>query len=235
MLIIPVIDLLNGMVVHARQGDRDHYQNVTSVLTQSAEPEDVLAGYYKLYPFKVIYLADLNAIQNRNNHFQLIKDICHTHPDTEFWLDAGMQGFEDDSVLNTCPNLRFIFGSENGIEQDSLSELFKQYPKTVLSLDFNEQGLINNPYLMQQPGIWPEKVIVMQLNRVGSTLGVAYEKLNEIKQLNTSCNIYAAGGIQSVVDLEQLQKDGMSGALLASALHNGNIGHEDISRFISDG
>jgi len=47
MFIIPVIDLLNGKVVHAKYGNRAQYQPLQSPLVDSCEPLAVAAHYLR--------------------------------------------------------------------------------------------------------------------------------------------------------------------------------------------
>ena len=43
--LIPVIDLKNGAVVHAKQGIRENYQPIKSVLTTKSDIYSVLNGF----------------------------------------------------------------------------------------------------------------------------------------------------------------------------------------------
>ena len=72
MEIIPVIDLMAGHVVHARFGNRQHYQPIQSLLCNSSKPVDIIQALLELYPFKTIYIADIDAIQGPDNHFELV-------------------------------------------------------------------------------------------------------------------------------------------------------------------
>ena len=62
MNIIPVIDIRDGIVVHARGGERANYQPLKSLLTQSVKLEQVIDDLLAWYPFKQLYIADLDAI-----------------------------------------------------------------------------------------------------------------------------------------------------------------------------
>jgi len=68
MIIIPVLDLMNGEVVHAKHGNRHEYLPIKSVLTYSSEPLAVVQALLALYPFKQLYIADINAIQKTGSH-----------------------------------------------------------------------------------------------------------------------------------------------------------------------
>ena len=62
MQIIPVLDLKNGVVVHARMGQRDRYQPIETPLSPTSNPIDVAGGLLSIYPFATVYVADLDAI-----------------------------------------------------------------------------------------------------------------------------------------------------------------------------
>ena len=68
MLIIPVIDLSNGVVVHAVCGKRKLYQPITSTISDDCKPESILSAFFQLYPFQIIYIADLDGIEGKKNH-----------------------------------------------------------------------------------------------------------------------------------------------------------------------
>ncbi|MEY4928295.1 MAG: hypothetical protein RL279_34, partial [Pseudomonadota bacterium] len=99
MQVIPVIDLLNGEVVHAKKGLRQTYQRMQSPLCPSSDPLTVVAALLAIHPFKQLYIADLNAIQKLPNkassNFASIAQIRLAYPGLELWLDAGFKHSED--------------------------------------------------------------------------------------------------------------------------------------------
>ena len=66
MQIIPVIDVMGGIVVHASGGDRAHYQPLKSILTSSCDPFEVITDLLAWHDFKKVYIADLDAICQHN-------------------------------------------------------------------------------------------------------------------------------------------------------------------------
>lgn len=234
MLIIPVIDLSNGLVVHAKQGQRKSYQPITSILSTSAEPETILSSFLELYPFKTIYIADLDAIQNTGNHKQLILELASRYTQCEFWIDAGITSIQNKQADYSAKNIKFILGSENKLPKDQFIEATKDNPELILSLDFMENELIENSYLREDSSLWPQQLIIMMLSRVGSNKGIDIECLNEILDLAENNDIYAAGGVRNKEDLIHLKSTGAKGVLLATALHTGVITKEDLEEFIED-
>jgi phosphoribosylformimino-5-aminoimidazole carboxamide ribotide isomerase len=223
MEIIPVIDLMHGHVVHARLGLRQHYSPVQSNLCKSSAPSDIVEALLELYPFKRLYIADLDAIQGLGHHLDAIMQIQAHYPDLEIWLDAGISNIEALSTWKSL-NLTHVIGSENITTTTELIAIEADLAgKFVLSLDFNQNGFVGCPELEIQTNYWPDKIIVMDLKQVGSEKGPAIQRLEIIKHQAGNKQIFAAGGIRNNADLEQLATLSISGALVATALHNGNL------------
>lgn len=231
-----MIDLLNGVVVHAKKGERQHYQPIQSQLTNSSQPIDIVAALLAVYPFTQLYIADLDAIQKLDgsnaNNFRLIADIQAQFPQLTLWIDAGIlthQEFEFWQQLN-C---RLIIGSENFKDIESYSTLTAQHKDYLLSLDFMPQGYVGPKALLTQTQYWPKDIIVMSLANVGAGLGANIALLNEIKKSADEYNFIAAGGIRHVEDLQELKSMGISAALVATALHQKQLTHADILGLMS--
>ena len=63
----------------------------------------------------------------------------------------------------------------------------------------------------------------MTLARVGSGAGPDVERLASIQSIAAGREIYAAGGVRNAADLRALKERGVSGALIATALHERRI------------
>ena len=84
------------------------------------------------------------------------------------------------------------------------------------------------PDLLANPGCWPERVIVMTLDRVGSHGGPDLDRLRAVK--SAARKVYAAGGVRDAADLHALAEAGIAGALIASSLHNGRLTAADLQK-----
>ena len=80
MKIIPVIDLKDGVVVHAQQGMREQYQPINTHLCQSSDIYQVIEAFLGVYDFDTIYIADLNAITHQGDHDRLITEVLTSFP-----------------------------------------------------------------------------------------------------------------------------------------------------------
>lgn len=229
MQIIPVIDLLNGTVVHAKKGDRQNYHAIQSLISNSSKPLDIVAALLKYHPFKQLYIADLNAIQKTgSNNLGVIKSIAQQHPDLDLWVDAGINN-TPELALWTGYNFNVILGSENFSDLDNFLEIKKHLNSDfVLSLDFMPDGYRGPLKLIESTHYWPKNVILMSLAQVGANLGVNLELLEKFKQHNKEFNLYAAGGVRNMSDLAILRQLGIYGVLIASALHSKQISADEV-------
>ena len=89
MLIVPVIDLYQGIVVHAVKGNRKKYRAINSALSSSSNPLDVINNLLAVFNFKSIYIADLDALEHQSNNVSVVEAICKKYPYIEIWLDTG--------------------------------------------------------------------------------------------------------------------------------------------------
>ena len=237
MQIIPVIDLLNNVVVHAKCGQRQLYKPIQSLLTASSAPLDIVTALLELYSFQTLYIADLDAICGTGNNVSAIEAISQVYPNLTIWLDCGI-GQMNARALYIGDNIRPVVGSENiQTLQDYRAISYACQSKHVLSLDYSTGydlniGAMGISELHQSARFWPDDTICMTLNAVGSEQGADMKRLNEIMRLNAArkaqSRIYAAGGVRHSQDLQALARMGITGALIATALHNGTLSATDL-------
>ena len=88
--------------------------------------------------------------------------------------------------------------------------------------------LIGDPELLAHSEYWPERIIIMSLNKVGSRSGPDLEFVASIQTLVPDRQFYIAGGVRDRNDLARLAETGIHGALVASALHEQSLVHNDL-------
>ncbi|OYY50896.1 MAG: hypothetical protein B7Y48_00610 [Methylophilales bacterium 28-44-11] len=221
--IIPVIDLLEGIVVHAKQGQRQRYQPIVSALTDSSKPLDIVKAFMEVYPFETLYIADLNAIQRLHspiqNHEAWVAEIQNTFPELHIWLDVGIRNAHDAMQWQSC-NTSLVIGTESLKSFVEYEKIMQVMPNNiVLSLDFMPNGYQGLEIFIQNCLHWPKDVIVMTLHHVGAQLGIDILTLKNISRLAQQHHIYAAGGVRDQADIAQLYALHLHGALVATGLH----------------
>ena len=227
MKIIPVIDLKDGVVVHAQQGNREHYQPINSHLCQSSDIYQVINAFLRIYDFDTFYIADLNAITHQGDHDSLVNEVLAFFPEKIFWIDKGYQRHTQKSKANgqSVP----VLGSEC-YRDETIAELNDFNKHFILSLDYSLNGELGAKSLFVNSDWWPDTIIVMTLVRVGSNQGADLDKLTAFCRQYPGKNFVAAGGIRNIDDLKALQQIGVQQALIASALHSGAIGYEELQK-----
>ena len=233
---IPVIDLKNAQVVHAKHGNRHAYLPIQSVLSASSDVFSIVEGLLKLYPFRTIYMADIDAISNTGNHFEQIELLSSKYPHITWWIDNGVCNVNARILYAPQANIRAVFGSEHiHTLQDYRAMSYAYKSRHVLSLDKLNGSELGAAELHNTSLYWPDDAICMTLNNVGSFAGPDIARLQALQQLNLArkkpANLFAAGGVRSTDDLFALKQLGVAGALVASALHNGQITAQHLSVF----
>jgi phosphoribosylformimino-5-aminoimidazole carboxamide ribotide isomerase len=227
MEVIPVIDLKGGVVVHARAGDRKAYQPLASPLVEGSAPGAVVQGLLRLFPFRSLYVADLDAIEGRGDHDAVVARIAELEPSLDIWVDKGIGSAAAAAHwLERNPG-RLVIGSESQHDPSVLAEL-RGDTRVVLSLDFRGEVFQGPKTLLDDIALWPKRLIVMTLARVGSGAGPDLARFTAIAARAPDRLVYAAGGVRNVADLRAAEAAGACGALIATALHSGAISAADL-------
>ncbi len=227
--VVPVIDLRDGGVVHARRGDRRRYPPLRSPLCAGNDPVAVVGGLLRLHPFRVVYAADLDAIQGNGDNRPALARLKTAYPDVGFWVDAGLRTADAVRGFVASGLGDAVLGSES---LDGLAPLVAlkadpAWARVILSLDFRDR-FVGPPGLLDRPDLWPQRIIAMTLARVGSGEGPDWSRLAEIGQAKPQASLFAAGGVRDGNDLRELAARGSAGALVATALHDGRIGGAEL-------
>jgi phosphoribosylformimino-5-aminoimidazole carboxamide ribotide isomerase len=235
--VIPVIDLKSNQVVHAKHGQRESYQPIHSVLSASGDVFTIVEGLLKLYPFRTIYIADIDAISNSGHHFEQVELLSGLYPQVTWWVDNGVRNVNARLLYTPQANIRAVFGSENiHTLQDYRAVSYAYVSRHVLSLDKLDNVELGAAELHNTGLYWPDDAICMTLNNVGSNAGPDMARLQALQQLNLArkkpANLFAAGGVRNMEDLLQLKKFGVAGALVASALHSGEMSAQQLSLLV---
>lgn len=241
MKIIPVIDVLDGLVVHAVRGERHRYRPIRSVLCSSAEPVKVAQAFRKL-GFQEIYLADLDAILRGTRGHMLYRRIS-AETGLRLMVDAGTPDAQSAREVLASGVERVVMGTETltGLEALSTAVSALGSERVVVSLDVKGGRLISRSAELN--GLDPLKLagllerlgvnyaILLDMDRVGAECGV---NLNLLRALvgGTGLRVMVGGGVGSVQELGVLRDLGVYGVLLATALHNGKISVEALRRLL---
>ncbi|MEM2998962.1 MAG: HisA/HisF-related TIM barrel protein [Candidatus Bathyarchaeia archaeon] len=239
MKVIPVIDILGGKVVHAVRGRRKEYQPLKSILCASTDPLDVAAAFRKL-GFSELYVADLDAILGGKMNLSILRSIVE-ETGLELMVDAGVDNLEKAERLLENHASKIIIGTETLPTINLVAEAVRLFgnKKVIVSLDLMNGQVLSrldtavpmSPMALlqalQQAGT--SQVIVLDLARVGSGEGVNMRFIEDALK-NFHGRIFVGGGLRNIDDLIELEKIGVAGVLVATALHSGKISVDELKR-----
>ncbi|MET3442871.1 phosphoribosylformimino-5-aminoimidazole carboxamide ribotide isomerase [Variovorax paradoxus] len=232
--LIPVVDLLQGQVVRAVRGDRKSYRPIVSALCASSDPVTVARILCDHCAARQLYVADLDALQGGAVQIDVLSDVMKALPHIELWLDVGLADAAAGEALREQLGLFasrtvLVFGSESLRSREALERCFDSTakggadaggPGAALSLDRRDGQRLDNAGCWDAVDLWPHRLIVMTLERVGSGAGPDLETLQEVRRLAPGAMVIGAGGIRSQDDLALASAAGADAWLVASALHD---------------
>jgi phosphoribosylformimino-5-aminoimidazole carboxamide ribotide isomerase len=228
--IIPVLDLKGGEVVRAAKGRRDQYRPIVTPLSASPDVVAVANGLRTLYPFPTFYIADLDAIEGRGPNSAALARLRAMAEPPQLWVDPGFADAERLAGALAEPSVSPVLGTESQ-QDDTLLRRFRDHPDLILSLDFFSDGFHGPASIPDEPELWPRRVIVMTLAKVGAAAGPDFERLGEIRAKAGDREIIAAGGVRNEADIRALSSLGIAAALVATSLHDGTLTPEQLASF----
>jgi phosphoribosylformimino-5-aminoimidazole carboxamide ribotide isomerase len=235
--IIPVIDVLGGVAVHAIRGRRKEYQPLKSVLCASSGPVAVAAAFRAL-GFDELYVADLDAITGGQPNFSLFKRIVDA-TGLGLMADAGVASLKRANEVLDSSVSKVIIGTETLQSASFVAEAVEAFgsERIIVSLDLMGDCVLGRFELGSEPlsflrvleeqGV--SQIIVLDLAKVGSGEGVNIAILQKVLR-NIEAEVFVGGGVRDVADLVELKDLGVFGVLVATALHSGEISPESLKQ-----
>ncbi|MDD2815794.1 MAG: HisA/HisF-related TIM barrel protein [Thiotrichaceae bacterium] len=236
MQIIPVLDLWQNQVVHARAGQRATYKPIQSKLCASSEAVEILKALVKNYPISYCYIADLNALQQQTPQIEIINNLARHFPHISFYVDSGLRTLADYEIWAAAYATQRIYpilGSETLVSFADYQQIRATAENSLLSLDFFQGQFLGDTALLENSESWTTTVILLNLHRVGTQSGIELAQLQQLQQRAPECAWIAAGGVRELKDLYSLQQQGAAGVLCATALHDLSLTPQNTACFFN--
>jgi phosphoribosylformimino-5-aminoimidazole carboxamide ribotide isomerase len=232
MKIIPVLDLMGGVVVRGVQGHRATYQPVESVLTESCDALAVARALWQETACEALYIADLDAIEGRGTHWATVQELSAQIP-VHLWIDAGITDTDQIPRWLDAGVDRMVVGSETMDSLHNLNAIRAAAPtdRLVFSLDMQRGMILSRSQELR--ALTPisllewlaargwTHVILLALDRVGTGDGPDWSLLDKARRGVPDLALIVGGGVRGLEDLHRLAELGAHGVLVASALHDG--------------
>lgn len=219
---ILVLDIFDGVVVHALRGKREEYLPVAD-FSSVCETSDAAGIVRTLRPTEV-YAADLNRIRGIGDNFQVIKNVsgyCRTI------LSCGVRSAEDAALGLTIADTVTI-GTENA-DFGVIGEACETCDASRLhvNIDLMDGRILTNTGISLTPIEAVERLneypinhlIIIDLTKVGTESGIDLDLLSDAVARSDHPIIFG-GGVRDMNDLDLLRDIGVAGALVATGVHN---------------
>lgn len=226
--VIFVMDIFNRSVVLAKGGVREKYRPVSdsSTVCSNSDPVDIVE---LLHPGEV-YIADLNVLQGKGpleTNAGVIREVSLR---TETMLDFGISSSKSVNEALSIAGIAVI-GTETGTLSAIKDAAFGNPGRISVSIDMKHGKVLKeDPEIPDSPfeivkvlNNFPLKdLIFLDLDRVGTASGFDPEFLRKLVECS-SHSVLLAGGVKDMEDLFTLDRLGIKGALVATAVHSGLV------------
>ncbi|MEP7147140.1 MAG: 1-(5-phosphoribosyl)-5-[(5-phosphoribosylamino)methylideneamino] imidazole-4-carboxamide isomerase [bacterium] len=228
MLVIPVIDIKNGMCVRTVQG------HSTSEEFYCESPK-TMAMLFRKENFKVIHITDLDgALQGDMKNFDLIKEITRS-VDIPIQLGGGIRDFNmAKKVIDELGIYRLVIGTAALTDPDFIKRIIDKFSSSKVAICIDEKlndvvmdgwinyaGITPLEFAQQMESIGVKRIIYQDVTRVGNLSGPHTDRLIEIAK-NTKLKITSAGGISNYADLKKVKEIehlGIDSVMISRALY----------------
>ena len=242
MRILPVLDLMNGLVVRGIAGRRDSYRPVTGTLAPSADALIVARAIRACSGLDEFYVADLDAILRGRANMTTLRDLINDG--FRLMVDAGIRNLDDARSIVDVGAEAVVLGLETCPNADLLADACSRFgaDRVIFSLDLtggrplagSEHWKTFSPdeivEIADRSGV--RRVIVLDLKGVGVGAGVSTAPLcRRFRESWPNLELITGGGVRNADDLAELNSCGVDGVLVASALHNGSLSRHDLDRY----
>jgi phosphoribosylformimino-5-aminoimidazole carboxamide ribotide isomerase len=223
--------------VHAVRGERERYRPLRSRLVAGSDPVRVARAVRGALELDELYVADLDAIAGGPPQRELVAALARQ---ARVMVDAGVTEVAAVRPLLELGAARVVIGTETLEDRAALERLRSALPDAplVLSLDLRAGRVLSRDPELARLGAAEalarlghsgvSEVIVLDLARVGTDAGPDVALMRELCSRFTELELLAGGGVRDLADLRALAEAGARGALVATALHSGAIGTDDL-------
>jgi len=233
MLIIPAIDIRDGNVVMLTQGKLD------AETIYSKDPV-FMAKMFESRGAKRIHIIDLDgAFVGTPQNLSILEKI-RAAVSVELEFGGGIRKIETIDKIADMGINKIILGTLTVFNPDALKDIIKKYKdKIIIAIDVADDKITIAgwkettqydalEFAKKMKDIGVKEIITTDVKRDGMMEGPNF---NGIKKICTSgLKVIASGGISTIDDIVklcELEKLGITGAIIGKALYNDSIKLED--------
>ena len=169
--------------------------------------------------------ADFASMRSLFDSIERLTHIQHIEQSGPAQSRIGDHNAPNDHSTHDLAALVPVFATESLRDLHALQAAEAAGLSPILSLDHRAGQLLADPAFEPTSSWWPGRVIAMTLDQVGSYDGPDLRTVERIRSnAPAGTAVIGAGGIRDRADLSAAARTGATGWLVASALHDRQIG-----------
>lgn len=231
-MIFPCVDLMAGKVVQLVQGKRENLE---------IEIDDVAGLVKEFSGYGELQVIDLDAAMDKGDNSDLIKKICKI---ARCRVGGGIRTAEKAEEAIKLGATKVILGSAvfkgNKINIDLLKKVVSKIKKerVIIAIDSLKgnivtKGWTNDTKIRTEDAIkqlepYCSEFLYTYVDKEGTLQGINIGIIRKLKKL-TKNQITAAGGINSIEQIKELEKIKVNSAL-GMVLYTGKVKLEDLKK-----
>jgi phosphoribosylformimino-5-aminoimidazole carboxamide ribotide isomerase len=242
MLIIPAIDLKDGVCVRLRQG-------LMNDSTVYGDDPVQMAARWVAAGTRRLHLVDLNgAFDGKPMNGDAVTAIARAYPDLPIQIGGGIRNLKTiEYYINAGVNY-LIIGTKAVKEPEFVAQACKEFPgHIIVGLDAKEGLVATDGWAevsnikatelakrFEQDGV--ESIVYTDISRDGMMQGVNVEQTVTMANAS-SIPVIASGGITNMDDIHQLQAvadQGILGAITGRAIYEGTLDVAEAQRYCDE-
>lgn len=235
MIILPAIDLKNGMCVRLRRGDF----STTEKVAESAE--DTAKSFHEAGA-KWVHMVDLDGARSgvRVNS-EVVKAVAASSG-LLVELGGGIRTMEDLEAVDRMGVSRIVIGSAAVEHPELVRQAVLRYGARIAvgvdALDGKvrtagweqNSGLDAISFARRMEKLGVEYLIFTDIATDGMLSGPSFGSLAELSR-SVGCKVIASGGVTTLDDVKRLRDMGLYGAIIGRAYYAGTIDlHEAVAQ-----
>lgn len=227
MIVLPAIDLKDGMCVRLQKGDFETTHQVAQNPVQTAMA-------FKEAGAEIIHMVDLDgALKGKGKNAEIVQQIIR-QTGLKVELGGGMRDMDALISADKSGVYRMVIGSAAVTDQDFLKEAIARFSDRIAvgidALDgkvkihgwVEDSDIDAITFAMEIEKLGVKTIIYTDIETDGMLQGPSVEQLERLREV-LSIDIIASGGITNLEDIQRLREIGMDGAIIGKACYSGNI------------
>lgn len=235
MIVIPAIDLKNGLCVRLLQGRK-------SEMTVYNEDPVAVAREFAAAGAEMIHVVDLDGAFNEagSTNRAVVRQIIEA-VDVPIEFGGGIRTIDDVRQLCDAGVTHVVLGTMAAEHPEMLVDFVDEFPKKIcVGIDARDGRVMTRGWETATPlmavdlarsvaecGV--ERIIYTDIARDGALVGPNIEQTLAVAR-SANVRVTASGGVSSLDDIERLRDAGVDSVIVGKALYEGKFRLEEAIR-----